>query len=229
MAQTVNFFRFSARRPRLNLGQSSGVCITQVLVCLFALLFDPFNYNSTNALCSFNCHLEDGQWTYQSRSSVRRRPTKAHYSNKIADSVLSDAVHRIRQGLTWISVYHKVQRYTLVFKQFNARYKNVTVPLPIWAKPVNNQQQYLQITFAHFSQSGQQMREGRVQNSLKPANKVGCSQICGAGSSVGIATGYGLESPGIESRWRRDFPHLPRPALESTQPPVQWVPGLSRG
>ena len=26
----------------------------------------------------------------------------------------------------------------------------------------------------------------------------------------------------------RDFPHLSTPALGSTQPPVQWVPGLSR-
>ena len=26
----------------------------------------------------------------------------------------------------------------------------------------------------------------------------------------------------------RDFPHLSRPALRYTQPPVQWVPGLSR-
>ena len=32
------------------------------------------------------------------------------------------------------------------------------------------------------------------------------------GSVVGIATAYGLDGPGIES-----------------QPPVQWVPGLSRG
>ena len=51
----------------------------------------------------------------------------------------------------------------------------------------------------------------------------------GRDSSVGIATHYGLDGPGIESRWGRDFPHPSRPALGPTQPPVQWVPGISWG
>ena len=46
---------------------------------------------------------------------------------------------------------------------------------------------------------------------------------------VGIATRYGLDGPVIESRWGRDFPHPSRPTLGPTQPPVQWVPCLSRG
>ena len=51
----------------------------------------------------------------------------------------------------------------------------------------------------------------------------------GPGSSVGIATGYGLDGRGIDSWLGRDYPHLSRPVLGSTQPPVQWVPGLSWG
>jgi hypothetical protein len=30
--------------------------------------------------------------------------------------------------------------------------------------------------------------------------------VSGPGSVVGIATDYGLDGPGIESRWRQDFP-----------------------
>jgi hypothetical protein len=51
---------------------------------------------------------------------------------------------------------------------------------------------------------------------------------CEPGISVGIATDYGLEGPGIESRWGKIFRHS-RLALGLTQPPVQWVPSLSRG
>ena len=48
-------------------------------------------------------------------------------------------------------------------------------------------------------------------------------------SVAGIATGYGLGGPGIESPGGRDFLHLYRPALGTTQPTIQRVPGLSRG
>ena len=51
----------------------------------------------------------------------------------------------------------------------------------------------------------------------------------GRDSAVDVATLYGLGGPGIESRLGRDFPHPSRPALGPTQPPIQWVPGLSRG
>jgi len=55
------------------------------------------------------------------------------------------------------------------------------------------------------------------------------TSVMGRDSSVGIATSYGMDGPGVESRWWRDFLHLSRPSVAPTQPSLQWVPGLSRG
>jgi hypothetical protein len=48
-------------------------------------------------------------------------------------------------------------------------------------------------------------------------------------SSIVIVTRYGLDGPGIESRWGRAFPHSSRPALGPNQPGIQCAPRLSRG
>ena len=66
-------------------------------------------------------------------------------------------------------------------------------------------------------------------NHRYPVNRRLCGPHSGPGSAVGIATDYGLDGPGIESQWRRDFPYLSRPVLGPNQPHVQWVPGFSRG
>jgi len=50
----------------------------------------------------------------------------------------------------------------------------------------------------------------------------------GQGSSVSIATDYGLDGPGSNPGGDEIFgPSIM--TLEPTQPPVKWVPGLSRG
>jgi len=51
---------------------------------------------------------------------------------------------------------------------------------------------------------------------------------CGPGSSVGIATDYGLDGPGSNLDGDEIF-RPSRPAMGPTQPPVKWAPGLSRG
>ena len=48
----------------------------------------------------------------------------------------------------------------------------------------------------------------------------------GRGNVIGIATSYGLDGMGIESRWGSNFPQTSIAALGLTQPPVQWAPYL---
>jgi len=53
-------------------------------------------------------------------------------------------------------------------------------------------------------------------------------RYCGPGSSVDIATDYELDGPGSNPGGDEIF-RPSRPSLGPSQPPVQWVTGLSRG
>jgi len=56
-----------------------------------------------------------------------------------------------------------------------------------------------------------------------------CDQhMRGPGSSVGITTDYGMDGPGSNPSGDEIF-RPSRPVLGPTQPPVKWVPGVSRG
>ena len=55
-----------------------------------------------------------------------------------------------------------------------------------------------------------------------------CGCVCVPGNSVGIAADYGLNGPGSNPGGGEIF-RPSTPAFGPNQPPVQWVPGLSRG
>jgi len=61
---------------------------------------------------------------------------------------------------------------------------------------------------------------------LPPGNAPGTHFCCESGTSVGIATDYGLDGPG-SNPGGDEILRPSRPALGYTQSPVKWVPGLS--
>jgi hypothetical protein len=68
--------------------------------------------------------------------------------------------------------------------------------------------------------------------SLSACTRVHFTLLCvfmGQDSSVGTVTHYGLDGPGIETWWGRDFPHPSRLALGPTQPPIQGAQGFCWG
>ena len=67
----------------------------------------------------------------------------------------------------------------------------------------------------------------RVSASLWP-NTQGTKESCGLGSSVGVATDYGLDGPG-SNPGGDEISRTSRPTLGPTQPTVKWVPRFSRG
>ena len=78
-----------------------------------------------------------------------------------------------------------------------------------------------QITFYGFKLFG-------ITNSLSEYFNHSPVTTSGPGSSVGIATDYGLDGPGSNPGGDEIF-RPSRPALWLTQPPVRWVPVLFRG
>jgi len=75
---------------------------------------------------------------------------------------------------------------------------------------------------ARFQENKQAQEDGNI---VSPTYRY----LHSPGNIPGIATRYGLDVPGIESRWRWDFPHALGSDLGPTQPPVRWVAGHSRG
>ena len=114
-------------------------------------------------------------------------------------------------AVAWRTEQSATVRYCVHIKR-----NKVCFPLPLF----NKHHRVLSWSLSYF-----------IQNRVVQISLINAKHSCSVrpGSVVGITTAYVLDGPGIESPCGRDFPHLPRSSLRPTQPPAQWVLGLSRG
>jgi hypothetical protein len=129
------------------------------------------------------------------------------------------------RGLRW--------PYVLCRWRFTADHRNIMRNVKVNTIRGLDRPSYLQQVEAPTFQNSRHIKAARLSalgtGRFIPRKYSWYSFCCGPGSSVGVATDYELDDPGIEFMWGRDFSNLSRPVLGPTQPPVQWVPGLPRG
>jgi hypothetical protein len=106
--------------------------------------------------------------------------------------------------------------------KFFANFSTITSHRTTWRHNLHDSRRFLQ--------KGPTNNDGNVcvQCSSSTINKTSTRTV-GRDSAVSVATRYGLDGPGIDSLWGREFPQTSITALGPTQPPIRWVPGLSRG
>jgi hypothetical protein len=167
-------------------------------------------------------------------SSVKRLTLREEHKLRVLRGYWS-LNWRMLEGNGWN--YRSISRFTVIIKYF----REIRLRRMRWRAHVAGQDRRIHSFYGDVWSKRNVGRRGlRWENNIRiDLIKIGRkkraevtwlnTEACGPASSVGIATDYGLEGPEIESRWGRDFPHLSRPALGPNQPPVQWVPGLSRG
>ena len=117
--------------------------------------------------------------------------------------------------------------YFINFKNTNVKGKGKSVPLQAWIDPEGSRK----LRFPDFmttAQGGNNVVSPTHRPHLPSVNSPGIHFYCGPGSSVGIATDYGLDGPGIESWWGEIF-RASRPALGPNQPPCTMCTGSFPG